>query len=66
MAARIHSSAAESAHDLHGVAVAIRNRIGEPLAAISVQAPAVRLREQDMPAIATALQETATTIATAE
>ncbi|MDH6696834.1 IclR family transcriptional regulator [Streptomyces griseoviridis] len=56
----------ESAHDLHGVAVAIRNRIGEPLAAISVQAPAVRLREQDMPAIATALQETATTIATAE
>lgn len=55
----------ESAHDLHGVGVAIRNRIGEPLAAISVYAPAVRLREQDMPAIATALQETATTIAKA-
>ncbi|GGS40850.1 hypothetical protein GCM10010270_08280 [Streptomyces violaceus] len=44
----------------------IRNRIGEPLAAISVYAPAVRLREQDMPAVATALQETATTIARAE
>ncbi|WP_328584043.1 IclR family transcriptional regulator [Streptomyces sp. NBC_00370] len=56
----------ESAHDLHGVAVAVRNRIGEPLAAISVHAPAVRLREQDMPAVATALQETATTIARAE
>ncbi|WP_055413901.1 MULTISPECIES: IclR family transcriptional regulator [Streptomyces] len=56
----------ESAHDLHGVGVAIRNRIGEPLAAISVHAPAVRLREQDMPAVATALQETAITIARAE
>ncbi|MGK5729973.1 IclR family transcriptional regulator domain-containing protein [Streptomyces sp. URMC 124] len=56
----------ESAHDLHGVGVAIRNRIGEPLAAIYVYAPAVRLREQDMPAVATALQETATTIARAE
>ncbi|KAA6212990.1 IclR family transcriptional regulator [Streptomyces albofaciens JCM 4342] len=56
----------ESAHDLHGVGVAIRNRIGEPLAAISVYAPAVRLREQDMPAVATALQETATTIARAK
>ncbi|PJN02717.1 hypothetical protein CG740_13085 [Streptomyces sp. CB01201] len=51
---------------MHGVGLAIRNRIGEPLAAISVYAPAVRLREQDMPAIATALQETATTIARAE
>ncbi|MFI6051585.1 IclR family transcriptional regulator [Streptomyces violascens] len=53
----------ESAHDLHGVGVAVRNHIGEPLAAISVHAPAVRLREQDMPAVATALHETATTIA---
>lgn len=56
----------ESAHDLHGVGVAICNRIGEPLAAISAYAPAVRLREQDMPAVAMALQETAATIARAE
>ncbi|MFF8614577.1 IclR family transcriptional regulator [Streptomyces sp. NPDC015350] len=56
----------ECAHDLHGVAVAIRNRIGEPLAAISVHAPAVRLREQDMPAIAAVLQEAAIAIAEAE
>ncbi|MEU3754226.1 IclR family transcriptional regulator C-terminal domain-containing protein [Streptomyces olivoreticuli] len=56
----------ESAPDLHGVAVAIRNRIGEPLAAISVHAPAVRLREQDMSAVAAALQETAAAIARAE
>jgi DNA-binding IclR family transcriptional regulator len=53
----------ESADDLHGVGVAIRSRLGEPLAAVSVTAPASRLRERDMPAIAVALQETAAAIA---
>jgi DNA-binding IclR family transcriptional regulator len=56
----------ESAPDLHGVALAVCNRIGEPLAAISVHAPAVRLREQDMPAVAAALLETATAMANGE
>jgi len=52
----------ESADDLHGIGVAIHSRLGEPVAAVSVIAPATRLRVRNMPAIAVALQETAAAI----